>query len=310
MSRIESDGTISPSTALAVVLRQLEVQAGERGDRAAGAEQPQVGRLRAGRCASANSAKLSLTSARIARVAREPRAASPSSPSPLAPTVSVSETTPHGTLCQSRMRGTGAPGSISTSSVEPPPMSKITAGPIPSSSRMWQPSTASRASSCAEITSSRMPVSRRTRSMNSAPLLARRQASVATERARWTLRRLSLSAQILSAPTARSIASSLSRPVWASPSPSRTTRLKASMTTKFSSAGPGDQQAAVVGAEVDRGIGLAAGLRRGPACRRRGTRPRGAVALPVAGGAGAGWPGAAAVRCLASPRHSAARPAD
>jgi hypothetical protein len=85
--------------------------------------------------------------------------------------------------------------------------------------------------------SSRIPVSRRTRSMNSSPLLARRQASVATERARWTLRRLSLSEQTLSAPTARSIAAWLSLPFWASPSPSRTTRLNASMTTKFSSEG-------------------------------------------------------------------------
>ena len=181
-------------------------------------------------------------------------------------------------------------------------MSKITAGPIPSSSRIWQPSTASRASSCAEMMSSRMPVSRRTRSMNSAPLLARRQASVATERARWTLRRLSLSAQILSAPTARSIASSLSRPVWASPSPSRTTRLKASMTTKFSSGGPGDQQAAVVGAEVDRGIGLARGRAARPAAWRRGRVRGGAVALPVAGGVGAtGWGWLAQSACLALP---------
>jgi hypothetical protein len=51
-----------------------------------------------------------------------------------------------------------------------------------------------------------MPVSRRTRSTNWRPLTARRQASVATERARVTRRRQSFSAQTASAATARSIA--------------------------------------------------------------------------------------------------------
>jgi hypothetical protein len=96
--------------------------------------------------------------------------------------------------------------STSTSSVEPPPMSKTSAGPGPGSSRIWQPSTARRASSRAEMMSRRMPVSARTRSIKAGPLLARRQASVATERARWTLRRFSLSAQTRSAFSARSIA--------------------------------------------------------------------------------------------------------
>ena len=49
--------------------------------------------------------------------------------------------------------------STSTSSVDPPPMSKISAGPSPGSSNLWQPSTASRASSCGSMMSSRIPVS-------------------------------------------------------------------------------------------------------------------------------------------------------
>ena len=92
------------------------------------------------------------------------------------------------------MRGTPSSWSTSTSSVEPPPMSKISAGPSPGSSNLWQPSTASRASSCGSMMSSAMPVSSRTRSTNSRPLAARRQASVATERDSETLRRRSLSA--------------------------------------------------------------------------------------------------------------------
>ena len=51
----------------------------------------------------------------------------------------------------------------------------------------------------------------RTRSANSAPLVARRHASVATERDSETLRRRNLSAQTDSAPTARSIASCAAR---------------------------------------------------------------------------------------------------
>ena len=72
----------------------------------------------------------------------------------------------------------------------------------------------------------------KTRATNSAPLAARRQASVATLRVNVTPRRSSLSAQVDSAATARSIAASDSRPVCDSPSPSRTTREKASMTIR------------------------------------------------------------------------------
>src|SRR3546814_12172152 len=69
-------------------------------------------------------------------------------------------TTPQGALCQSRICGAGPSVSTSTSSVDPPPMSKMSAGPSPGSSRMWQPSTARRASSSAVIMSSAVPVSR------------------------------------------------------------------------------------------------------------------------------------------------------
>jgi hypothetical protein len=78
--------------------------------------------------------------------------------------------------------------------------------------------------------SSTMPVSSRTRVAKSRPLVARRHASVATDRDSETLRRLSLSAQIDSAATARSIASLDRAPLSDSPSPSRTMREKASMT--------------------------------------------------------------------------------
>ena len=64
------------------------------------------------------------------------------------------------------------------------------------------------------------------------PFFEGAEPSVATERARWTLRRTSLSAQIESAETARSIATWLSMPVAPSPSPSLTIREKASTTKK------------------------------------------------------------------------------
>ena len=65
----------------------------------------------------------------------------------------------------------------------------------------------------------------------------------------------SLSAQTFSASTARSIAASLSRPVAESPSPSRTMRENASTTRNCPGrAGNGDQQPAIVGAEVERGV--------------------------------------------------------
>jgi hypothetical protein len=96
---------------------------------------------------------------------------------------------------------------------------------------------ASRASSSGAMISRQMPVSRRTRSTKWRPLTARRQASVATERARLTRRRRNFSAQTPSAATARSIEPSDNLPEVAMPSPSRTTRENASMTVNPSSVG-------------------------------------------------------------------------
>ena len=166
---------------------------------------------------------------------------------------------PRPTARSTRRGSAGAPSSwsISTSSVEPPPMSKISAGPSPGSSSLWQPSTASRASSCGAMMSSAMPVSSRTRSAKSRPLTARRQASVATERDSETLRRRSLSAQTPSAATARSIASSDElaglRQAFAQPDDAR----EGVDDGEAAVGRAGDQQAAIVGAEVDRAIGVA-----------------------------------------------------
>jgi hypothetical protein len=76
------------------------------------------------------------------------------------------------------------------------------------------------------------PVSPRTRSMNSPPLHAMRQASVAISRERVTARRLIFSAQTFNASMVRFIADSESRPELSTLSPSRMMREKASMTRK------------------------------------------------------------------------------
>ena len=108
--------------------------------------------------------------------------------------------------------------------------------------------------------SSTIPVSSRTRSTNSRPLTARRQASVATERASETLRRRSLSAQTDSAPTARSIAPCESLPDWrqafAEPDDARESVDDGEAVVGRA----GDQQPAIVGAEIDRAIGVAVTL--------------------------------------------------
>ena len=61
-------------------------------------------------------------------------------------------------------------------------MSKISAGPSPGSSSLWQPSTASRASSCGRDDLERDAGFALDPLGESRPLTARRQASVATER--------------------------------------------------------------------------------------------------------------------------------
>ena len=173
--------------------------------------------------------------------------------------------------------------STSTSSVEPPPMSKISAGPSPGSSSLWQPSTASRASSCGSMMSRTMPVSWRTRSTNSAPLSARRQASVATERDQRDV----AAAKLFGADRQRA-----DRPVH------RLLRQRARLRQAFAKPDdaresvddgeaavdrPGDQQAAIIGAEIDRAIGV-----RGHGNRRSGGLPDGRLrARDPAAGAGA-----------------------
>ena len=144
MLRIAADRHVQPVDRAAVVARQREMDAGQRGDGAAGAQQADVRRGRREAC----SAKLAEGVA--GALAHPPVGGEPVGPSSASrPSLSVSETTPHGALHQARdPAALPSPWSISTSSVEPPPMSKISAGPSPGSSSLWQPSTASRASSC------------------------------------------------------------------------------------------------------------------------------------------------------------------
>ena len=117
-----------------------------------------------------------------------------------------------------------------------------------------QPITASAASVSRSITSSRMPVSPATRSRKLSAFDAARQASVAISRSRFAFLDWILSRQMLKAAMARSIAASLMQPVAEIPSPSRMIREKESTTRNPSPDRAGDQEPAVVGAEVERGI--------------------------------------------------------
>ena len=146
---------------------------------------------------------------------------------------SDSVTTPSGRDVQARM-SISSPSACSTqiSSVLPPPMSNTMACRRPASSSVWQPSTASRASSAGEMMSRLSPVSERTRLTNASALAALRQASVATWRMQVTRRRSILRAHTCNASMVRVMAGSDSRPVWVTPSPSRTMREKASITRK------------------------------------------------------------------------------
>ena len=171
--------------------------------------------------------------------------------------------------------------SISTSSVEPPPMSKISAGPSPGSSSMWQPSTASRASSSAVMMSSTMPVSSR----DALDELARRWRRGGTPRSRPSGRGDVAAAQLVGAdararrrrgPSPRRC----SRPL--APAPRRAGRCARRHRPRRSPSpgGRAIEQAAIVGAEIERGIGAARGVARvGGRCRsarslaRRAARP-------------------------------------
>ena len=118
------------------------------------------------------------------------------------------------------------------SSELPPPMSNTSAQSQLRSSNDAQPDTASFASVSRPTISSLSPVSFCTRSMNSALLVAMRQASVAISRDRVTPRRRILSAHTRSASTVRLMASLESRPEPRKPSPRRMMRENASMTRK------------------------------------------------------------------------------
>ena len=114
--------------------------------------------------------------------------------------------------------------STQESSVEPPPTSTTRAASAVRSSRFRQPATESWASSRGAMICRRRPVSSKTRSTNSGPFCAMRQAWVAMALSLTTRRRRTFSALTLRAAMARSMAASDSRPLWDSPSPSRTMR--------------------------------------------------------------------------------------
>ena len=118
-----------------------------------------------------------------ARASGHRRRAGPGPRSPPVPSLSVSETTPHGALHQARMRGRVL------ALARPAPVRSIRrrcrrSAPGRRRARAICGSRAPPAAlpPAAAMISSAIPVSSRTRSMNSRPLTARRQASVATER--------------------------------------------------------------------------------------------------------------------------------
>ena len=102
-----------------------------------------------------------------------------------------------------------------------------------------------------EISSSVRPVSRFTRSRNSCPLAAIRQACVATARSFVTLRRSSFCAQTPRASTARSIDSLDRTPLAPMPSPRRTMREKLSTTRKAPRRTARHQHPAIIGAKIN-----------------------------------------------------------
>ena len=118
-----------------------------------------------------------------------------------------------------------------------------------------QPAAASLASVAESIISSSRPAFSATRARNASPFSAARQAAVAINRARLTLRACILSRQTSSAETARSIAASLIRREAATPSPRRMIRENASTTRKPVRGRTRDQEAAIVGAEIERRVG-------------------------------------------------------
>ena len=125
-----------------------------------------------------------------------------------------------------------------------------------------QPRAARRASVSRSMTSSSRPVRSRTRSTNSAPFSAARQAWVAMSRARETPRALIFSRQTSSASSVRSIAGSQMRRecahALAEPHDAREGVDDAQHVGLAPGAllGPRDQQPAIIGAEIERGIDM------------------------------------------------------
>jgi len=128
---------------------------------------------------------------------------------------------------------------------------------------------------------------------------AARHASVAISRARVTLRLRILSRQIASAETARAIAASLMRPEVDTPSPRRMMRENASTTRKLVAGRAGNQEPAIVGAEIKRRIGDRCLARRRHADSRKGSvDPSGSAVCGARS-----WAGSRAAGCPA-PRPS------
>ena len=135
-------------------------------------------------------------------------------------------------------------------------MSKISAGPSPGSSSLWQPSTASRASSAGSMMSSTMPVSSRTRSANSAPLSPggrpRSRPSATARRCGASACRRRSRARRPRGPSRPRDSSPAARQALAEPDDARESVDDGEPALVRAR----DQQPAIVGAEIDRAIGM------------------------------------------------------
>ena len=177
------------------------------------------------------------------------------------PKRSASDTTPTGSDVQATMwlasRGERCPlTSISAISDEPPPMSNSTTPSVSRSTSEPQPETASRASVWRSMISSVEPGLRlRPASRNSSPFSAARQASVAISRALLDARGRAACRRRSSAPRRRGPSPPrdslpLRRQPLAQPHDARKRVDDAELAR---TAGHGDQQPAIVGAEIERG---------------------------------------------------------
>ena len=150
----------------------------------------------------------------------------------------------------------GATRSSQISSEEPPPMSNTSAK---SQAEIDQRGAAGDGQLGLRLAADDLDVEPGLRARALQELAARwrraRQASVAIRPERTTRCRSILAAHTFSASMVRSIAASESRPLADTPSPRRMMREKASMTLKPRRDGRRHQQPAIVGAEIERGIG-------------------------------------------------------